>query len=167
MLCNQPLTKWPKPHTWTLIHRRKLQISIAQVQPSVSDPVYLSDKGIKPPQRKQLPTLLKGLDRKNFKLNDFWEYNQLSIKPLINSSENRQTLEILRGNVKVLPLLFKSSRKQAVTPLTAWIQLNSNLGFWLYHIPFATSENEILLPNMHGPSLAKENKFVLLLPPRF
>lgn len=49
---------------------------------------------------------------------------------LINSSENRQKLEILGGDVKeVLPLLLKSSRKQAVTPLTAWIQLNSNLGF--------------------------------------
>lgn len=74
MLCNQPLTKRPKPHTWTLIHRRKLQISITQVQPCVSDLAHLSvlpDKGMKPPQCNQLPTLLKELDRKDFKLKDF------------------------------------------------------------------------------------------------
>lgn len=87
MLCNQPLTKRPKPHTWTLIHRHKLQISITQVQLSVSDPAHLNvlpDKGMKSPQCNQLPTLLKELDKKNFKLKDFLEDYQLTIWPFID-----------------------------------------------------------------------------------
>lgn len=145
-LCNQPLTKWPKPHTWTLNHRLKLQISTSQVQLKCQWPgllSILSDKGIKPLRCNQLPILSKEdrINGKNFKWTGFLEHNQSNIWSFI-AHLFRERLEILSGNVKKV--------------LRDCMALNRNLSFWLTLILFAASENEMLLANTHRTALTKK-----------
>lgn len=91
----------------------------------------------------------------------FLEDNQFSIWSFIDHLF-RERLEILRGNVKkVLPLALENKQLQHSLHSYSWVS------DCICPILFATSEYKILLRNMHRTSLAKEKKFVHLLPPSF
>lgn len=95
----------------------------------------------------------------------FLEDNQFSLWSFIDHLF-RERLEILRGNVKkVLPQTPENKQLQHSLHGYSWTEVWGSDCICL--ILFATSENEILLPNMHKASLAKKKLFVLLLPPSF